>query len=290
VSKDSQKSFLCACVQFDVRRGDVARNRSAAVAGLRQAAAQGARLAVLPELWTTSFVPEVGDGLLAESLAAEQEVIDLSGELGLVIVGGGIEREGSATYNRALVIDSGAVLGRYRKVHLFSVNAEQRTMTAGDRPLIADTSVGRIGVVICYDLRFPELVRYYFYRHVEILVVTAQWPEARATHWRTLLRARAIENEMFVVGCNRTGHETSLKNDELLVFPGNSRIVDPMGEPLTTGTGDDGPVLAEIEKRKIQAMRRLLPLLKDRRPQVYQSIWQPTWRDQASVTRTPGDG
>lgn len=290
MAKDSQKSFLSACVQFDVRRGEVAANRAAAIAGLRQAAERGAKLAVLPELWTTSCVAEVDDALLAASLAAEQEVIDLSAELGLVVVGGGIEKEGKSLYNRALVIDAGTVRGSYRKVHLFSVNAEHRTMTAGEIPLVADTSVGRIGVVICYDLRFPELVRYYFYRHVEILVVTAQWPEARASHWRTLLRARAIENEMFVIGCNRTGHETSLKNDEMLVFPGNSRVVDPMGEPIVTGTGEDGPVFAEIEKRKIQAMRRLLPLLKDRRPEVYQSIWQPTWRDPPPLTRRPAGG
>lgn len=283
-----QSSFVCACIQFDVRRGDVEHNRGAATAGLRKAAAAGARLAVLPELWTTSFTPEVDQELLDASLAAEREVAELSREFDMVVVGGGVERENGALYNRALVIDAGRIVGSYRKIHLFSVNGEHRVMSHGLTPLVVDTSVGRIGVLICYDMRFPELVRHYFYEHVQVLAVTAQWPEARATHWRTLLQARAIENEMFVVGCNRTGTEPSLKNDEPLVFPGDSRIVDPMGEALATGTGEDEPVLATIEIRKVRAMRRILPLLKDSRPKVYRAIWQPAWQSRATGQKRTG--
>ena len=286
MARDSeQSSFVCACIQFDVRRGDVEHNRSTAIAGLRKAAEAGARFAVLPELWTTSFTQEIDDAMLTASLAAEQALVELSRELGMVIVGGGVEREKSCLYNRALVIDNGRILGNYRKVHLFSVNGEQRVMTHGQEPLVVDTSLGRVGVLICYDMRFPELVRHYFYEGVQILAVTAQWPEARATHWRTLTRARAIENEMFVVGCNRTGNETSLKNEEQVVFPGDSRIVDPMGEPLATGTGEDEPVLGTIEIRKVKAMRRILPLMKDSRPKVYRAIWQQAWESRATPRR-----
>jgi predicted amidohydrolase len=93
-------------------------------------------------------------------------------------------------------------------------------------------------------------------------------------HWRILLKARAIENEMFVAGCNRTGVEGSLKNDESLLFPGDSRIIDPMGETLGAGTGEDTPVVAEIELRKVQSMRRILPIHRDRRLDVYEQLWQ----------------
>ena len=276
VAKSPDLSFGCACVQFNVKRGDVDHNRDAVVAGIRAAAAQGARLVVLPELWTTSFVKDASEALLAASRAAEEEVTRLAKDLELVVVGGGIEHADGRLYDRALLVDRGKVLGSYRKIHLFTPHAEHRSLSAGGAPLIADTSVGRIGVVICYDIRFPELVRWHFQKKVEILAVPSQWPEARAAHWRTLLKARAIENEMFVAGCNRTGSEPSLKGDNL-TFPGDSRIVDPMGEPIGAGAGEDGPIVATIEPRKVRTMRRILPIHRDRRPEVYSAIWRGSW-------------
>jgi predicted amidohydrolase len=278
----SQTRFLCACVQFNVRRADIDKNRASAIAGMRAAAEEGARLVVLPEMWPTSFVTTVTDALLDASRASEQAVIDLARELDLVVVGGGLEREDGHLFNRALVVESGTVLGSYRKIHLFSPHAENRYLTAGSDPLIVETRLGRIGVLICYDLRFPELVRHYFSRKTDLLAVPSQWPEARSEHWRVLLKARAIENEMFVVGCNRTGVEASLKNEELLSFPGDSRIIDPMGEVLGSGAGEDGPVLGEVALRKVETMRRILPIRKDRRIDVYERLWQGDWRRAAS--------
>lgn len=273
-NSDKRRVFQCACVQFDVRRADVAANRDEALKGLRQAAAQGAELAVLPEMWPTSFVPEPTTALIEESARAEEDMVRLSNELGLLVVGGGFEERDGALYNRALVVDRGNVLGAYRKIHLFTPNAEPRYLKAGDEPLILDTRLGRLGVLICYDIRFPELVRHYYMEEVEILAVPAQWPEARAEHWRTLLRARAIENQCFVVGCNRTGSEPSIKHPgENLVFPGDSRIVDPTGEVLVSGSGEKATLLAEIDPRNSRTMRRIVPVAKDRRPDVYRRLW-----------------
>jgi len=276
-ASSDQPTFSAACVQFNVRRGDVDHNRKKAIAGIKAAAAVGAELVVLPELWPTSFVAEAPDALLEASERAEVAVRTLARELNMVIVGGGLERAEGKLFDRAQVIDRGEILGSYRKIHLFSPNAEDRYLAAGDRPVIADTSLGRIGVVICYDLRFPELVRYYFYKNVGLLAVPSQWPEARTTHWRTMLKARAIENEMFIVGCNRTGVENSLKNDEKLHYPGDSRIIDPMGATLGSGAGEDGPVIGEIELRKVRSMRRILPIRRDRRPDIYAKIWRASW-------------
>jgi len=277
VSKSSQSrlQFPCACVQFNVKRGEVEQNRESAEAGIRAAAESGARLAVLPEMWPTSFVKDPSDSLLEASLKADEAIVELSRELDMVIVGGGLERDEGQLFNRALIADRGTVLGSYRKIHLFSPNAENRHYAPGERPLIVDSSLGRIGVLICYDIRFPELVRYYFYQDTELLAVPSQWPEARTEHWRVLLKARAIENEMFVAGCNRTGVESSLKNDdENLLFPGDSRIIDPMGETIGAGTGEDGAVIADVELRKVQSMRRILPIRRDRRLDVYEQLWQ----------------
>ena len=277
MSKDQTPGFIAACAQFHVRRGDVDGNLASAETALRAAADDGAQLVVLPEMWTTSFVKEPTQDLLREAKAAEQTITQISDELGLVVVGGGLEEEKGAFFNQCLVVDSGKVLGSYRKIHLFSPNAEHRHLRPGTAPLILDTRLGKLGVMICYDIRFPELVRYYFHMGVEVLVVPAQWPEARSDHWRTLLKARAIENQMFVLGCNRTGAEESLKNEETLVFPGDSRIVDPMGGVLARGDGGEDPVLAEIQLKKIRTMRRILPVHRDRQAQVYRELWEPVW-------------
>ncbi len=233
---------------------------------------------MLPEMWTTSFNGRPSDELLKASAEAEDAIVRLSSELDMIIVGGGPVADEGKVFNRALVAENGEVTGDYRKVHLFSPNAEHRYHDAGHEPLIVDTDIGRIGVVICYDIRFPELIRYYFYRNVEILCVPSQWPEARADHWRILAKARAIENEMFVVGCNRTGSETSQKNgEEALVFPGDSRIVDPMGKVVSAGSGESEPLIGELEMRRVRTMRRILPVAKDRRPQVYSELWNDVW-------------
>ncbi|MCB9869826.1 MAG: carbon-nitrogen family hydrolase [Planctomycetes bacterium] len=280
------KTYLAACVQFDIERGRVADNLAAAEAGVRDAAGQGAQLVVLPELWTTSFVQEASVGLIRESREAERAMTRLSEELGIMVVGGGLEEERGAFFNRALLVDRGRVIGTYRKIHMFTPNAEDKLMTAGTRPLIADTRLGRIAVAICYDIRFPELTRYYFHFGVQVLAVPAQWPEARVEHWRTMVRARALENQMFVLGCNRTGAEESLRNEDTLVFPGESRIADPMGDVIGAAQGDDLPLLAEIELRRCRTMQRILPIHKDRQMKVYQELWRPIW-DNPSTSQLP---
>ena len=272
----SNASFVAACVQFDVRKGDVQGNFQSAVAGITAAAASGATLAVLPEMWSTSFLTRYAPRTLQATEDAERRLRELSAKLGMVLVGSSVESAPEGVFNTARVYDRGQHLGSYRKIHLFSPNAEHRHYAAGDQPLVVPTSVGLLGVVICYDLRFPELTRYCFHRGCEVLAVPSQWPEARAVHWRTLARARAIENQCFVVGCNRTGHEGSLKNDDPLAFPGDSRIVDPMGEVLAAGHGEEQPLLAEIELKRVRTMRRILPIEKDERPEVYRRLYEQT--------------
>ena len=278
-----------ACIQFDVRRGDVVSNLASAEQGLREAAAQGARLAVLPEMWPTSFLPEVTDAVLQASRKAEDAVTRLAAELQLTVVGGGYEARDGKLFNRALVVDGGRVVGAYRKIHLFTPHAEAKQFTPGEEPLVVDTSAGRIGVLICYDIRFPELVRYLFYKKAEILAVPAQWPESRAGHWRALLVARAIENQAYVLGCNRTGAEPPLKSSEPLLFSGDSRIVDPSGETLAAGAGEATPVVGTLELRKVRTMRRALPITRDRRPTLYQRLWSPVWARDAARESPRGE-
>jgi len=285
---DSSDDFPAACVQFDVRAGDIAANCAAMRAGVEEAVASGARLCVLPEMWSTSFLPAFAEPMLAEAEAAETELRELSATHGLVIVGSSVESRDDAVFNTARVYERGRCLGSYRKIHLFSPNAEHRHLAAGHEPLVVATQLGVLGVLICYDLRFPELSRYYFHRGVELLVVPGQWPEARSHHWRTLLRARAIENEMFVIGSNRTGQEPSLRNGELQAFPGDGRIVDPTGEVLASGSGEAGAIVAQIERRKVRTMRRILPVDRDQRPSVYRRLFDEVWPRMVERSRESG--
>ncbi|MFN9306157.1 MAG: nitrilase-related carbon-nitrogen hydrolase [Planctomycetota bacterium] len=283
----ADRDFQAACVQFDVRPGDVPANVAAMRAGIEEAAAAGARFCVLPELWATSFLPQFDDDVVQQAEAAEAELRELSHGLRLVVVGSNLEVVGGEAFNTARVWDGGDLRGSYRKIHLFSPNLEHRRHAAGAAPCVAETSLGRVGVLICYDLRFPELSRYYFHRGVELLAVPGQWPEARSQHWRTLLRARAIENECFVIGCNRTGQEPSQRNGEPMTFPGDGRIVDPIGDVLAAGAGDAGAIVALVEPRKVRTMRRILPIARDVRPDVYARIFAETLPIMQSQQRAP---
>ena len=274
---DEPQNLVAACVQFDVRRGDVAANLAQAEAGITEAAEAGARLCVLPEMWSTSFLPSYDDALVAAAAAAESRMLELSKQHAMTVIGSSLETAPGVVFNCARVHDCGTTAGTYRKLHLFSANAEHRHHRGGDEPLVVDTSAGRIGVLIGYDLRFPDLARYYFRKGAEILVVPAQWPEVRSQHWRTLLRARAIENICFVIGSNRTGHDASLKSEEVLSFLGDGRIIDPTGEVLAAGSGEAGAVTAELDMRTARTMRRILPVHRDERPSVYRRLWDETF-------------
>jgi predicted amidohydrolase len=142
---------------------------------------------------------------------------------------------------------------------------EEKYLQPGDQPVVHDLPWGRTGVAICYDLRFPELFRGYALAGALMTVIPAEWPSARIEHWRTLLRARAIENQMIVVGCNRTGYDGDEK------FGGHSALLDAWGEPVVEG--GDQPVLltGSLDISSVSQVRRKIPIFEDRRPDLYVS-------------------
>ena len=258
------KTLRAGVIQFDVRRGDISSNLESAITGIRRLSAQGAQLAVLPELWTCGFdhaniiqhaekIPEIID-ILAQTAKAH----------GMLIAGSLPEASDGRIYNTLVVIDrDGAIAGSYRKVHLFSTGRENQTFTAGQTAEVWNTSLGVIGGVICYDIRFPELCRSLAIQGARLIVVCAQWPEARIGHWNTLLQSRAIENQLFIVAANRTG------SDNPLSFPGHSQIISPYGEILAKTTDARDEVSAEIHFKDMDAFRSLFDCLKERVPEAY---------------------
>jgi len=260
--------------QFDVRRGDVEGNLRCAEEGIRRAAGAGVELLVLPEVWPTSFPgPETDlEAALEGTERCRERVRELARELGVLVCGSSLARpEGSGLpTNRLELTDGERCLLSYDKVHLFSPTAEGESTAPGSAPPpTADTRLGRLGGLICYDLRFPELTRVPFRDGAELVCVPAQWPSTRARHFETLAVALAVLGQCFVVAANRTGRDVIGRRELELDFPGNSLVVDPHGRVLARGRGEEGLVAAEIDLGLAREMRRQVPVERDARPDLY---------------------
>ena len=225
-------------IQMDMRLGESAYNFAHAEALLRRAAAEGADTALLPETWNTGFfpadhLPERSDrgGEAVKALCAP-----LARELNMNIVAGSVsDRRGGGGDNTAYVFDrQGACLAAYDKTHLFTPMGEHEHYAAGDHLTTFSLDGHKCSLLICYDLRFPELFRTLALQGVELLLLPAQWPAARRDHWETLTAARAIENQLFLAACNSCGTAGET------VFGGASRILGPRGELLAAaGVGEE---------------------------------------------------
>ena len=252
-----------AAIQFNVTQGDVDANLAYVREALKRVAAQGANLAVLPEMWSSGFAYKNLNELALRTQGIVDELLELSARYKLVIVGSMPEPNGDKVFNTIHVIDNGTLAGVYRKIHLFSLLGEDRAFSGGDSWLLAETSIGAVGVIICYDLRFPELSRRLAVEGARVICVPAQWPKPRQEHWRTLLRARAIENQLFVVSCNTCGMVGKLD------FFGMSMIIDPKGELLGEMGEDNGEIIAPLDLQGMEEWRAQIPCFADRRPGSY---------------------
>ncbi len=261
------KTRVCAAaIQFPIITGDIDANLQQACKALQRAHGQGVRLAVLPEMWSSGYDYKRLYELADETPRVAAELAELAARLDLVIVGSLPEKDQGSLYNTAFVHDRGRELGRYRKLHLFSPMKEDRYLTSGDKTLVVATSVGRLGIAICYDLRFPEMFRKLALDGAELVCLPAQWPSPRQLHWRTLIRARAIENQYFLVAANNCGQLGNLH------FFGMSLIVSPRGEFLAEGGQDIAEPSALLNFADMAAYREEIPAWHDRRPEIYGTL------------------
>lgn len=259
-----------AAYQFAPVPGDAAANAASVESALRAAAAENIKLLALPELWTVSFAFTDAGAATAASARAVADICKLSKELGIVVAGSGLEQSGAdRPYNCAHVISDGKVILQYSKSHLFPPTREDAVfMPGGEHPGAVDTPAGRVSMVICYDLRFPEICRYAFLENAEIVIVPAQWAVEREPQFRALIAGRAVENQCIYLGVNRTGTETGPLGN-LLRFPGCSIISNAFGETLALGGSEPGLVAAEIDLERQAALRRMIPCAKSRREDLY---------------------
>lgn len=252
--------------QFDVALGQPQANLETVTAMTIDAARRGSNLVVFPELWSTGYDLEraaihatpTHEGLFAQTAL-------LAKTHGIAIIGSCLSLLGDDRFgNTAVFFDQdGKAMGHYSKVHLFRLMEEEKFLTAGDHLTQIETEWGRIGLAICYDLRFPEMFRAYALDGVRIVLLPSEWPHPRLAHWQTLLRARAIENQMYVVACNRVG---SSKNTE---FFGHSCIIDPWGETVIEGGEDEELLTADIDLGVVDSVRAKIPIFVDRRAELY---------------------
>jgi deaminated glutathione amidase len=264
-----------AAVQLNAG-GDRDANLAGADRLVRDAAARGAALVVLPEKW-----PLLGSG---EQLKAGAEPIDgpamswaraCARELGLELVAGSFTELGAdgRRQNTSLHIGpDGEVRAIYRKIHMFDVTVEgleyreSEHEDAGEEIVVTRTDDGvELGMTICYDLRFPELYRILALRGARVLLVPAAFTLATTRdHWETLLRARAIENQAFVIAANQIG-----ENEPGRFSGGRSMIVDPWGVVLAQASDSVGVIVADLDLGRLAAIRSSLPSLANRRPGAY---------------------
>ena len=264
MKKHLKNNFKAGIVQFDVKSGQNETNLDTALGYLAKLVSKKVTLAVLPEMFSCSFDNES----LIKHSGFSQKILDslsLFAKKNQIAIAGSLpENEKDQIYNTMVFIDvDGKIKARYRKLHLFRLTGEHLYYTAGNKMVTIDTSFGRIGLMICYDLRFPELARSLYLEDAQMILVSAQWPEPRKEHWKTLIKARSIENQLFMICSNRTGMESGLK------FPGMSMIVDPMGNILTQAESNETISFAEIDPGLVKKARISIPCSKDRRKDIY---------------------
>lgn len=267
-----------ACLALDPRTGDVAGNLAQARRGLARAAELGVELLALPEMWPTSFTAAADDREVAAGESAVRALAEDARASGIVIVGSAYAAAGAGALpvNRAHVCAGGEVLAHYDKVHLFSPTGERLAFSAGDSPPPAvATPRALVAPIVCYDLRFPDLVRAPIRAGAEVLAVVAQWPRERAAHWRALVAGRAAEGQCFVVAANRAGRDEIGRKRTLLEFDGNGLVAGPDGRILASGDASSDLVVADIDLDEARELRRRVPVLDDERRELYRR-WSST--------------
>ncbi|MBI3785101.1 MAG: carbon-nitrogen hydrolase family protein [Deltaproteobacteria bacterium] len=263
----SPTRFIAAAVQV-CAGSDKTVNLTKAEAFIEEAAMAGASLVVLPEVFAWRG-PREEEASIAESIPGpiSLRLAALAAKLRIHMVAGSIleRNDQPRPYNSSLLFDAqGAMLACYRKLHLFDVDIrghisvrESDTRRPGNEVVVVETELGKIGLTICYDLRFPELYRRLTFSGAELVTIPAAFTfPTGAAHWEILVRARAIENQIYVVAPDQIGHSPSG-----IVDFGSSLIVDPWGTPLARAAEREGVIFAEIDREHQARIRRELPCL-----------------------------
>lgn len=258
--------YNISIIQMDIAFGEPAINFSIAEEKMKEACQQPTDIIVLPELWTTGYdltrLDEIADSQAKESILFLQKAAIT---YNVHIIGGSVaNKKADGIYNTLLIINkSGELVHTYDKLHLFQLMDEHVYLKSGNATGMFELDNQSFAGMICYDIRFPEWIRAHTVKGAEVLFIVAEWPLPRLNHWKSLLIARAIENQCFIVACNRSG------SDPNNVFAGHSMIIDPWGEVLVEA-GENSEILAgAVDTAKVTEVRKTIPIFADRRQEFY---------------------
>jgi omega-amidase len=258
-----------AAAQISCVLGDRGANLHKAREFASRAKRAGAELIVFPEMIDTGYsMPTIKQHAAAWKEGAVPELQTIAREFGLGIVCGISDRDGESIYNaQVFADDNGKILAKYRKTHLVTAAPldERSCFSPGNEFVSCNIGEFSVGLTICYDLRFPEVCRTLTIGHnVNVFVTSSAWPSVRAEHLQVLARARAIENQCYLILANRVG------TDDGVTFCGSSAIIDPSGAIIAGASADREELLeAEISNDVIDSARSRIPVFAHRRPDLY---------------------
>lgn len=252
-----------ALVQLDCSTTEPASERAERAIALIDDVAPDVDLVILPELWQAGAFDidgvrestETVEGPTVKALSA------IASEHGIWLHGGSICEMGDdgLRYNTSLLFaPDGRLVATYRKIHLFGFDGGETTlMSGGDEVVVVDTPLGPTGLATCYDLRFPELFRALTEGAATAVLLTSGWPMPRLEHWDVLTRARAIENQMWVIACNEVGSQPEIE------LGGHSVVVDPQGRVIAQAGVEEEVLVVEVEPDSSRSWREQFPVLRD---------------------------
>lgn len=256
---------MLSLAQMHIKLGDIDYNFDRAVQMIDQAAENRSQIILLPELWSSGYDLENREKYSKINLEILDNLKQKAKEKRISIGGSLLLQKDSDFVNRFFLINKdGLQIALYDKVHLFRLMNEDKWLQPGNHLEAATLEWGKAGLAICYDLRFPEVFRVYSLCGASLILLVAQWPLKRIFHWKTLLRARAIENQLFFAAVNSAG---MIGNS---LFGGCSAVISPWGETLIEGKEEEEQLLsAELDFDQVEEVRRTIPVFGDRRPEVY---------------------
>jgi predicted amidohydrolase len=271
---------VAAC-QIDPQLGEVDRNLERIERAVAEDAAQGPKLIVLPEAATTGYVFESLDEALTvahrASAVADDRLAALAAEHGVALIVGTLEAEGSEVFNTALIYAEDGRRYRYRKVHLPYLGVDRFATPGPDAPAVYDLAGMRVGVLVCYDLRFPEAARICALEGADLIALPTNWPEGVQFHPGIFAPSRAAENHVYLLACDRVGDERGT------TFIGRSILLDTNGKELARASDtEEETIIGEVDwELARQTHHRRIPgehewdTIGDRRPGLYGRLLEP---------------
>ncbi|KNY25773.1 carbon-nitrogen family hydrolase [Pseudobacteroides cellulosolvens] len=248
-----------SCVQMNCKPGDIKYNLKKAREFADKAVKNGTEILVFPELFDIGYDLSSLVKLDIDEHIAVDELAAIAKDNNMFIAAGLTEKGYGTFYNTLYVFNNiGETVLKYRKINLFSLSKENDYFTPGINPQSFVIKNIKVGVMICYDLRFPELGRYYLKDGCSVIIISSAFPKQRQEHWNTLLKARAIENQLYIIASNRVGSLDGLE------FAGNSSIIDPWGNVLETLDNEsEGIIKCCISMDKRDEVRKFIPCYND---------------------------